>query len=142
MALIPETTKVTRVPGSASPRRLEDAKEWMTVHVLEREIHEVRPRVDRDSVRVSRADFGYGPQRAITEPICREHTRLGSDIEPTPRGIPRQDIGPVGDLERLNNVHRAKIDDEQRGVALTRNEGQTTFLIELEAVRMIRSREV
>ena len=56
-----------------SPHWLVDPKHGMTIHVLERQIHQVRSRIDRHRVRVGRPHFTNRAQRLAIEPVGGEY---------------------------------------------------------------------
>src|SRR4029077_6553451 len=56
----------------------------------------------------------------------------------SPQGrVPRQHIGIVRNLERLENLHGTKIQDLEQPVAFARDECKTSRLVERKAMRMI-----
>src|SRR5207237_5865799 len=80
-------------------------------------------------------------ERRTVQPPGGKNSRLGGNIQSPPSRVPRQNVRVIGHLVTPNDRHRAKIEHEQHGVALTRDEREAVQLINGESVWMVGTRE-
>ena len=86
-----------------------DAQYGLTADVLEREINDVRVRIDGDGVSRGRKKTLRQAANGVIVNEYGDHAAFGGNVEPMRGSIQRKDIGVVTDAPGFYDAHRFQV---------------------------------